>query len=159
MRWLKMAALGVGLLTVLVAAGLGLALRSEAIWTWGGQRLVAFAQERLYPTLSVAEVRGHPLTGLTFTGIRLTAPEGELLRAERLELTFSLWSFVRLRPILSRVAVYQPQVHLWWAPDGQVNLSRVLKPRPPPPFRSLDFPEIMVSGGVVTVRRDGHSPP
>ncbi|MEJ5330580.1 MAG: translocation/assembly module TamB domain-containing protein [Desulfobaccales bacterium] len=155
MRWLKMAALGVGLLTVLVAAGLGLALRSEAIWTWGGQRLVALAQERLYPSLSVAEVKGHPLTGLTFTGIRLTAPEGEVLRAERLELTFSLWSFVRLRPILSRVAVYQPQVQLWWAPDGQVNLSRVLKPRPPPPFRSLDFPEVVVSGGEVTVRRDG----
>ncbi len=155
MRWLKLAALGAGMLTVLAAALLGLALKSEGVWTWGGHRLVAFAQERLYPTLDVAEVKGHPLTGLTFTGIRLTGPEGELLRAERLELKFSLWSFVRLRPILSRVAIFQPQVHLWWGADGQVNLSRVLRPRPPPPFRSLDFPEIVVSGGEVTVRRDG----
>lgn len=157
MRWLKMTALGLGMLAVLMVAGLGLALKSEGIWTWGGHRLVAFAQERLYPTLSVDKVQGHPLTGLTFTGIRLIAPEGEVLRARRLELRFSLWSFVRLRPILSRVAVYQPQVNLWWAPDGQVNLSRILKPRPPPPFRSLDFPEIVVSGGEVTVRREGRA--
>jgi translocation and assembly module TamB len=155
MRWVKILVLGVAGLLGLAALALGLALKSEGVWTWGGHRLVAFAQERLYPTLTVAEVRGHPLTGLTFTGLRLTGPGGEILRAERLELRFSLWSFVRLRPILSRVAVYQPLVQLWWEPDGQVNLSRVLKPRPPPPFRSLDFPGLEVVGGELAVRRDG----
>lgn len=153
MRWLKYLALGLVVLAALGAAGGWLLLGSEAFWTWGGHRLVAFAQDRLYPTLTVQEVQGHPLTGLTFRGVSLTAAEGEILRAERLELRFSLWSFVRLRPIIGRVAVFQPHLNVWWQPDGQLNLERVLRPRPPPPFRSLDFSELLVAGAVMEVKK------
>lgn len=155
MRWVRMVILALAVLAVLATAGLGLALRREEVWTWAGQRLVAFAQERLYPTLTVAQVRGHPFAGFVFEGICLVGPEGEILRAERLELEFSLWSFLRLRPLISRLAVFQPRVNLWWEPDGQMNLRRVLKPRPPPPFRSLDLPDLLVVAGELVVRRDG----
>ncbi len=157
MRWLKYLALGLTLLAALAAAGGWLALRSEAFWTWGAQRLVAFAQDRLYPTLMVQEVQGHPLTGLTFRGVRLVADEGEILRAERLELQFSLWSFIRLRPIICRVALFEPHLSVWWQPDGEANVQRVFRPRHHPPLRSLDFTEILVIGAVVEVRKNGET--
>ena len=155
MRVLKFLLLGLAGLAILVVAGVLAALRSEAVWTWGGHHLVAMARERLFPALEVARVYGHPLTGLTFEGIRLAGPEGEILRAERLELRFSLWSMVRLRPIISRVALLRPHLTVWWLPDGELNLARVLKPRPPPPFRSLDVAEIQVTGGELEVKGPG----
>jgi hypothetical protein len=155
MRRLAYLILGLGGLAALAAAGVWLLVQSDFFWTWGAHRLVDFAQERLYPTLTVREARGHPLTGLTFRGISLTGPEGEILQAERLEISFSLWSFVRLRPIIGRVAVFQPHLRVWWEPDGQVNLARILRPRPPPPFQSIDISDLLLAGARVEVHRQG----
>ncbi len=145
--------MGLLALTLLTALGAWLLLHSEGFWTWGGHRLVAFAQDRLYPNLTVQAVQGDPWRGFTFQGVSLTAPEGEILRLERLELKFSLWSFVRLRPVIGRVAVYQPHFNVWWDQDGQMNLSRIFRPRPPPPFRSVDVSELLVEGATAVVKQ------
>lgn len=148
--------LGLLAFLLLVAAFGGLLLHTEAFWNWSGWRLVAFAQDRLYPTLTVKKVRGHPLLGITFEDISLTSPEGEVLTAKRLELRFSLWSLVKLEPVIGCLAIYEPQIHIWRQPDGSLNLSHVLRKRPPPPFRSIDLPDILISGGSVTFRENGH---
>jgi translocation and assembly module TamB len=150
MRRLRYILLGFLALTLAVLAAGWLLLHTQALWTWSGRRLVDFAQERLHPRLTVKEVRGHPFTGITFEDITLTSPQGEVLTARRLELRFSLWSLVRLEPVIGRLAIYEPQVHLWRNPDGSLNLSRVLRERPPPPFRSIDLPDILLEGGEVT---------
>jgi len=152
MRCLGLILLGLlACLLILLAVG-GLLLHTEALWNWSGRQLVAFAQDRLYPTLTVKEVRGHPFLGITFEGITLTAPEGEVLTARRVELRFSLWSLVRLEPVIGRLAIYQPQVHCWRGPDGSLNLAHLLKKRPPPPFHSIDLRDIIIAEGRVTFR-------
>jgi len=104
MRRLGLVLLGL-LVFVLLVAGTGwLLLQTEALWTWSGHRLVNFAQDRLYPKLTVKEVRGHPFTGITFEGITLTSPEGEVISAKRLELRFSLWTLLKLEPVISELS-------------------------------------------------------
>lgn len=133
-----------------------LLLQTQALWTWSGRRLVDFAQDRLYPKLTVQRVRGHPFTGITFENITLATPQGEVLTARRLELRFSLWSFVKLEPVIGKLAVYEPRLHLWRTPDGSLNLSHILRKRPPPPFRSLDFPDIQIEGLETTFKEGEH---
>jgi autotransporter translocation and assembly factor TamB len=152
MRRLRYILLGFLALALAVLAAGWLLLHTQALWTWSGRRLVDFAQERLYPRLTIKEVRGHPFTGITFEDITLASPQGEVLNARRLELRFSLWSLVKMEPVIGRLAIYEPRVHVWRNPDGRLNLSRVLRERPPPPFRSIDLPDILVEGGEVTFR-------
>jgi translocation and assembly module TamB len=155
MRRLRFILLGLlAFILVILSAG-WLLLHTKVLWTWSGHQLVAFAQDRLYPELTVKEVRGHPFTGITFEGITLTSPQGEVITAKRLDFRFSLWSFVKLEPVIGRLAIYEPKINLWRHPDGSLNLSHILRKRPPPPFRSLDFPEILVEGGEVTFREGG----
>ena len=136
---------------VVLCAG-WLLLHTEALWTWSGRRLQDFVQDRLYPKLSVKEVRGHPFTGITFEDITLTSPQGLVITAKRLELRFSLWTFVKLEPVIGRLAIYEPHVNLWREADGSLNLSHVLREMPPPPFRSIDLPEILFDKMVVNFR-------
>lgn len=142
-------------LLLALAAG-WLLLQTEALWTWSGRRLVDFAQDRLYPKLTVEGVRGHPFSGITFDNISLTMPQGEVITARRLELRFSLWSFLKLEPVIGKLAVYEPRVYLWRTPDGSLNLSQILRKRPPPPFRSLDFSDIQIEGLETTFREGEH---
>ncbi len=152
MRRLRLVLLGL-LAFILAVFGVGWALlHTQALWSWSGRQLVGFAQDRLYPELTVKKVRGYPFTGITFEDITLTSPQGEVITARRLELRFSLWSIVKLEPVIGRLAVYEPRIHVWREADGSLNLSHILRKRPPPPFRAIDLPEIIVQGGEATFR-------
>ncbi len=156
MRRLRLILLGLLMVLLLGLAAGWLLLQTQAFWTWSGRRLVDFAQDRLYPKLTVQRVRGHPFTGITFENITLAAPEGEVLTAKRLEFRFSLWSFFRLEPVIGKLAVFEPRLHLWRTPDGSLNLGHILRKRPPPPFRSLDFPDIQIEGLETTFKEGEH---
>lgn len=156
MRRFRIILLGLLVFGLLAAGGGWALLHTKTLWTWSGRQLVDFAQDRLYPKLSVQHIHGHPFTGITFEGVTLTSPQGEVITAKRLELRFSLWSLVKLEPVIGRLAVYEPRINLWRETDGSLNLSRVLRKRPPPPFRSIDLPEIIFEGGEVTFREGGH---
>jgi translocation and assembly module TamB len=156
LRWILLGLLA--LIFIVLAAG-WLLLQTQALWTWSGRRLVDFAQDRLYPKLTVQHVRGYPFTGITFENIALTTPQGEVITAKRLELRFSLWSFVKLEPVIGKVAVYEPRIHVWRTEDGSLNLSHLLRKRPPPPFRSLDFRDIQIEGLETTFKEDGRLKP
>ncbi|MDI6852899.1 MAG: translocation/assembly module TamB domain-containing protein [Deltaproteobacteria bacterium] len=152
MRRLRLILLG---LLALIPAVLGVGwalLHTQALWSWSGRQLVDFAQDRLYPELVVKKVRGHPFTGITFEDITMTSPQGEVLTAKRLELRFSLWSILKLEPVIGRLAVYDPCINIWREADGSLNLTHVLRKRPPPPFSSIDLPDIIVQGGEATFR-------
>jgi translocation and assembly module TamB len=127
--------------------------RTDFFWRWGGKRLVALAQERIQGELNVEHVRGNPLTGLTFEGITLKEPQGEVLRADRMELRFSLWSVVKLQPAVAYVALHHPRLSLSRDEQGRWNASRLLKPGPggAPPFMALDFSRIVIKRGEISL--------
>ncbi|MGB9292034.1 MAG: hypothetical protein WCB64_01820, partial [Desulfobaccales bacterium] len=154
MRRVLLIALSVILL--LGVAGWG-ALKSQAFWRWGGWEVANLAQDRLNGELQVAAVQGHALTGFTFTGVTLSGPQGEILHTPKVELRFSLWSLLRLQPVIGSLVVHQPRLTLRQDREGKWELASILKKRPPPPFRSLDFSAILLEHGQVVMIRSGVS--
>lgn len=142
-------------LLLLGALALWPLLQTDTFWTWGGHRLVEFAQSRIFGEIEVQEVRGNYVTGLTFRGITVRGRRGEVLRAARLELRFSLWSFVKLQPVIARLAIFEPHLTLSQDREGAWNVSNFFRPKPPPPFDTIDFPQIVIKGGEVTLTRAG----
>lgn len=128
---------------------------TDAVWTWGGHRLVDFARSRIYGEIDVQEVRGNYLTGLTFRGITIRGRQGEVLRAAVLELRFSLWSFVKLQPVIARLAIHDPHLTLTQDREGRWNISNFFRPKPPPPFNTIDFPQIIIQRGEITLSQAG----
>src|SRR4030042_1627110 len=111
---------------ILFTAALLLALGSQglcgilpdAFWNWGGPRSLAWVQSKINGKLTAREIAGNPLTGLTFTDLVLTGPQGQvLLQAERLELRLALQSITALHPVIARLALMNPPGHLVQA-DG-----------------------------------------
>ncbi|MHB8069547.1 MAG: translocation/assembly module TamB domain-containing protein [Desulfobaccales bacterium] len=132
-------------------------LKTDAVWTWGGQQLVDFARSRIYGEIEVQEVRGNHLTGLQFRGVTVRGRQGEVLRAAAVEIRFSLWSFVKLQPVIAKLAISDPHLTLTEEQEGRWNVSNFFRPKPPPPFSSIDFPQITIKGGEITLTRAGAS--
>jgi translocation and assembly module TamB len=148
--------IGLSVILLLGVAGWGV-LKSQAFWHWGGWELVNLARDRLNGELQVAAVQGHALTGFTFTEVTLTGPQGEILHTPKVEMRFSLWSLLRLQPVIGSLIIHQPRLTLRQDRAGGWELASILKKRPPPPFRSLEFPAILLEHGQVVVIRSGVS--
>jgi len=130
-------------------------LQSQTFWRWGGWELVKAAQDRLTCDLKIAAVQGHPFTGFTFTDVTLTGHQGEILHTDKLELRFSFWSILRLHPVIARLVLPEPRLTLRQDQAGNWEVAHLLRKRPPPPFKSLDFPKIALEHGQATVIRPG----
>ena len=126
------------LIVFLVLAGWAV-LQTQSFWRWGGWEVVNIAQDRLYPELRVGAVQGQPFTGFTFTDVTLTGPQGEILHTDKLELRFSLWSFLQLQPVIATIALHEPRLTLRQDRESRWEVANLLKKRPPPPFKSLDW--------------------
>ena len=145
------------LAAVLILGGLTLwpLSQTDMAWTWGGHRVVDFARSRIYGEIEVQQVRGHYLTGLEFRGITIKGRHGEVLRASRLDLRFSVWSFIKLQPVIARLAIYDPHLTLSEDGEGRWNVRNFFRPKPPPPFNAIDFPHIIIKRGEITLTRAG----
>ncbi|HEX9883901.1 MAG TPA: translocation/assembly module TamB domain-containing protein [Desulfobaccales bacterium] len=160
---------------ILFTAALLLALGSQglcgilpdAFWNWGGPRSLAWVQSKINGKLTAREIAGNPLTGLTFTDLVLTGPQGQvLLQAERLELRLALQSITALHPVIARLALMNPRGHLVQA-DGLWNFSDLVPPPAPGPssqppagitgflFREIEFSSLLVEHGELEITRDG----
>ena len=148
--------IGLSVILLLGVAGWGV-LKSQAFWRWGGWELVNLVRDRLNGELQVAAVQGHALTGFTFTEVTLTGPQGEILHTPKVEMRFSLWSLLRLQPVIGSLIIHQPRLTLRQDRGGGWELASILKKRPPPPFQSLEFPAILLEHGQVVVIRSGVS--
>jgi len=146
-------------LAVIVILGLAgwVVLQSQSFWRWGGWEVVNLAQDRLNGELRVDAVQGQPFTGFTFTNVTLTGSQGEILHTDKLELRFSLWSFLRLQPVIATLSLHEPRLTLRQDQESRWEVATLLKKRPPPPFKSLDFRQILVQHGqAVLVRPEGN---
>ncbi|MDD2900909.1 MAG: translocation/assembly module TamB [Syntrophales bacterium] len=155
MRWFGYSVLALSAVLLLAALALWPLSQTDMAWTWGGQRLVDFARTRIYGEIEVREVKGNYLTGLHFRDITIRGHHGEVIRAAGLDLRFSLWSFVKLQPVIAKLAIYDPHLTLTEYPDGQWNVTNLFRPKPPPPFTVIDFPKVIIERGEITLTRNG----
>jgi translocation and assembly module TamB len=129
------------------------ALKADAFWRWGGRRLVQMVQDRVQGEVQVREIKGTPLSGLVFKDLAITGPEGPVLKAGELKLRFSLWSFIKLHPVVSELTLARPRATV--RQDGQGRWQWLgLKPtwgpgEAPLPFRSLAFSRVAIKEGEV----------
>lgn len=144
--------ISLSVILLLALAGWGV-FQSQTFWRWGGWEVVNLARDRLNADIKVADVQGHPFTGFTFTDVTITSPQGEILHTGKLELRFSLWSFIRLHPVIASLTLHEPRLTLRQDREGQWEVANLLKKRPPPPFKSLDFPQISIERGQVALVR------
>ncbi len=157
MRRYRYALVGFALLILVGGFALWRLLNTDFFWGWGGWRLVDWAQGRIHGEVQVRQVRGNPLTGLVFTDILVQGRQGEVLRAERVELRFSIFSFLKLQPVIAKLAIHGPHLTLSQDQQGKWNVSGLWRERPPPPFRTLDFPQILIQDGTVDLIRRGET--
>jgi autotransporter translocation and assembly factor TamB len=154
---------------LLLPAGLGgCGLLPEKLWNWGGPQLLDLARDRINGRITAREISGNPFTGLTFQDLVVSDPKGQVvLRAERLELRFSLQSLTALCPIIARVALVNPHFYLV-EEAGTWNHSRLARAPGEAPaqapgaitrffLREIDISRVLVEQGVIDLTRDGAS--
>ncbi len=152
---------------LLAAAGRGnCAILPEFFWNWGGEKLLSLLQAKINGKITVKEIKGNPLSGLTYQDLTVTGPQGQvMLRVDRLELSLSALSIPSLHPIISRLALINPHAYLVQEAGGW-NISRLALPEKPGApsgasgatgfiFREVDFSNILVKNGEIDLTRGG----
>jgi len=149
----------VGLAPLMLVGGLALwrLLSTDFFWGWGGWRIVDWAQGRVHGQVQVRQVQGNPLTGLTFSDIVVQGPRGEVLRADRVEVRFSLFSFVKLQPVIAHLGIHGPRLTLREDQPGRWNVSGLFKETPPPPFSVIKLSQVLLKGGTLDLSRPGET--
>lgn len=140
---------------VLILVLAGWLLTTDFFWQWAGPKVVDAARDRVNGELTVQRVYGNPLTALVFEKVVVTGRQGEVMRADRLEIRLSLLSFLKLEPEISRIKIIAPQMTISQDQQGRWNVTGLLKERPPPPFKILRFPDIVIAQGEVRLTRPG----
>ncbi len=150
--WWQKAFIALGLLACL---GLltGWFLTTAAFWDRVGWRLVAALQDRVNAEVSVGKISGNLVTGMVFDNVKISRPQGDIIRVKQLEVSLSLLSFFRLQPVIRTLAFHQPEVFLHQDATGAWNVANLLRKRPPPPFSHIHLSGIKVQDGRVQVDR------
>ncbi len=137
-------------------------LQTDLFWRWAGHLLVSEAQKHINGSLVVKEIQGNPINGLFFQGVTLSSPDGEILSLKSLEIRLSLWSVVKLQPVIGKLAVIEPRLNLAQDESGQWNVSRLLPPSEKPtegkislPLRSISFRQILLVDGEIDLDQQG----
>ncbi len=151
--WLK-TGLALGLVVCLLLLG-GWWVTTAAFWERLGWRLVAEVQDRLNGQLTVAQVSGNLLTGMVFREIVIRRDGATILAAKELEVSVSLFSFLKLQPVIRTLIIRQPVLSLQQGPTGEWHIANLLKKRPPPPFAQLHLKHVEVQDGTVQLDRPG----
>ena len=145
------------IVTLAVLAGLGLLtvwfLTTAAFWERVGWRLVAAVQDRVNGQVSLEKISGNLVTGMVFHNVKISRPQGDIIRVKQLEVSLSLLSFFKLQPVIRTLAFRQPEVFLHQDADGVWNVANLLKKRPPPPFSHIHLSGIQIKDGRVQVDR------
>ncbi len=139
------------LLSCLLAGGAWW-VTTATFWERLGWRLVAAVQDRLLAELTVAQVSGNLVSGMVFRDVVVRRGEEPILTVHELEVSVSLWSFLKLQPVIRTLIFRQPNLFLRQSPQGEWNVANLLKKRPPPPFTQLHFQHLAVQDGQIQVK-------
>jgi autotransporter translocation and assembly factor TamB len=124
-------------------------------------QMVGEINKNIRGKLTVDSIEGTPFSGLTFKGIHLNTPEGEIFHAKAFMLRISLWSIVTLEPDIEKTVLYNPDLILEKNQQGQWNINQLYHPQGGSSssifryFNFLNFSHISIEHGQVQVRQTG----
>lgn len=151
-RWLAIAAAVIAaLVMILTLAGWGL---TRSAWGRDEIRHLVEAQAArvLDGTLTIDGVSGAIVNGVTLSGVRFTHNNRDVVTARSVDVSFSLWSWLRGGREISRVRLVDPVIEIT-EQHNDFDASRWVRSRPPsggpPTVVSLPHVEI-VNGRLVT---------
>ncbi|MCB0713852.1 MAG: hypothetical protein KDD67_16105 [Ignavibacteriae bacterium] len=123
------------------------------------------ANNALSGKLSVEDVQGNIITGLTVTGVRLEAADTTFAYIPRISLQYHLNPILRSKTIQASVILHNPEVYLRKAQNGVWNFSQIAKPSTvvdTMPSKPLDWTfeieNLELRDGVIILNDEG-SPP
>jgi TamB, inner membrane protein subunit of TAM complex len=118
----------VSLALLLTLGGTGAAAILPDITNWGGSFLLSLIQSKLNGQVTAKEISGNPLSGVVFTDLTITDPDGKVfLTIDRLEARLSLASIPTFHLDMGTLALENPRVYLFRGPTGNWNVSGLLK--------------------------------
>src|SRR5918996_3769222 len=138
-RVIKWSVVGLGLLFVLLVAGLAIYARTESFRQWAREQAVAAANASIRGTISLERLEGSVWHHLTLHNVALHYEGAELIQAPRLELSFSLLPLIWGQLRVASIDAVQPRVHLSQDEQGQWNVVEALSPREPEPETKSDL--------------------
>ncbi|MDD3581319.1 MAG: translocation/assembly module TamB domain-containing protein [Desulfobacca sp.] len=139
----------------LLLALFSLLVTTDLFWKWFSPKIIVAVNDRVNGQVTVEKMSGNPLTALVFENVLVRGLQGEVLRADQLQISLSLLSFLKLAPEINIIKIRAPQLSLRQDQRGRWNVTGLLKKRPPPPFAELRFPDIIITQGEVRLTRPG----
>ena len=140
---------------LLLLALFSLLVTTDLFWKWFSPKIIVAVNDRVNGQVTVEKMYGNPLTALVFEKVVVSGFQGEVLRADQLQISLSLLSFLKLEPEIKVIEIRAPRLSLRQDQPGQWNVTGLLKKRPPPPFAELRFPDIIITQGEVRLTRPG----
>jgi len=153
--WGKRILLGLGAVIVVAIAAVLVTIHTD----YGRELIRTQVEARLDDTFvggaSVAGIEGSPFGDLTLTGIVLNGPDQKpAVKIRSLTLELGLLPLLSKQIRLSRLVAEDVDVDLRRDPDGELQVTRMVKPGPESGF-SVDIPEIVVRRGHVAFDTGG----
>ncbi len=153
--WVKRVLLGLGAVIVFAVAAVLITIHTD----YGRELVRKQVEARLNDTFvggaSVASIEGSPFGDLTLSGIVLNGPDKKpAIKVGSLRLKLGLLPLASKQIKLSSLIAEDVDVDLRRDPDGQLQVTRMIKPGPKSGF-SVEIPEIIVRRGHVAFDTGG----
>lgn len=126
MRYLGWIALGIGLLILLLAVGLGIYSNTEAFRRLVREQVVAAINESIRGTVTLERIEGSFWGNITLHNVRLRYQESDIVRIPRLKLSYALLPLLRGRLQIARAEAAEPVVRVVRDERGQWNIAEAL---------------------------------
>ena len=126
LRYLRWIALGVGLVVVLLAVGLGVYSNTDAFRRLVREQLIASINSSIRGAVTLERIEGSIWCDITLHDVRLRYEESDIVRVPRLKLSYALLPLLRGHLQIARAEAMEPSVQIVRDAQGRWNIAEAL---------------------------------
>ncbi|MDP9129858.1 MAG: AsmA family protein, partial [Candidatus Binatota bacterium] len=125
-RYLRWIALGIGLVLLLIAVGLGVYSNTEGFRRMVREQLVAAINSSIRGAVTLERIEGSVWGDLTLHDVRLRYQNSDIVRIARLKLSYELLPLLFGRLQIDRAEAAEPAVQIVRDEQGRWNIAEAL---------------------------------
>src|SRR3970282_526212 len=126
LRYLRWFALGIGLLVLLLAVGLGVHPNTEAFRVLVREQVVAAINSSIRGAVTLERIEGSIWGDITLYDVRLSYEESDIVLVPRLRLSYALLPLLYGRLQIARAEAAEPSVQIMRDEQGRWNIAEAL---------------------------------